>query len=553
MNKSALTNSFIPASFWRVALYIRLSKEDYALSPGKDSGSVQNQLIILRKYAKENGMFIVDEYVDDGYSGTNFDRPGFQRMLNAIRKKEVNCVITKDLSRLGRNHLEVGYYIETFFPENRIRYIAVNESYDSLNGDSDIVPFMNIINEMVAKQTSKKNRQVFESKFSDGGMHSRHITYGYLKDPQDKNHRLVDSETVGVVHAIFDMAELGNGALKIQKWLYNNKVECPSYRIYKQTGMYADLFEGQPEERRYKWNVSMIRRMLSDMTYLGHSIHYKKRTISYKNKKQISYPQDQWVVIENTHEPIIDQEQFDAVQKVIGVRKRSKKKDGNPGLFTGLLRCSGCGNSMSRYDRVRKTMDSSHYVCAKNSQGTTFTKCSPHYIREDILSETILERIQQLFAETKVNKTLLIKKIEKASGCDANTLQTKWREESESLEKRLGVLSKLLSKLYEDWASDSVSEDNFALLSRKYQEEQTTCLQRLKEIRTQLASIDNNGQSAKRFVDIVDSLSCPTELTRELLFSMIEKIVVHEANKKDSGFRNEDQKIDIYWKYVGQV
>ena len=289
------------------------------------------------------------------------------------------------------------------------------------------------------------------------------------------------------------------------------------------------------------------------MTYLGHSIHYKKRTISYKNKNQISYPRDLWIVVENTHEPIISQEQFDNVQKIAGVRKRVKKKDGNPGLFTGLLRCSDCGNSMARYDRVRKTVDSSHYVCVKNSQSVAYDKCSPHYIREDILTETILGRIQQLFAETKVNKSLLIKKIEKASGCDTSTLQAKWREESEALEKRLGVLNKLLGKLYEDWASGVISEENFSILSQRYQEEQTACLRRLKEIQVQLASIDDNGRSAKRFVDIVDSLSCPTKLTRELLFSLIDKIVVHEANKKESGFRNEDQRIDIYWKYVGHV
>lgn len=550
MVKSALSNSFVPNAFWKVALYIRLSVEDYDNEAGKNSTSVQNQRVILRNYCKENGLLIVNEYVDDGYSGTNFNRPGFNALLDAIKKKEVNCVITKDLSRLGRNHLEVGYYIETFFPENRVRYIAINDRYDSLSGDDDIVPFMNILNEMAAKQTSKKNRQVFESKFSNGGMHSCHVVYGYLKDPQDKNHRIIDHEVIDVVRKIFDMADYGSGPVIIQQWLFDQRIECPSYRIYLQSGMYADLYADCQEDRKYRWNLSMIRRMLSDQTYLGHSVHYKKRTISYKNKKQVYYPEDQWMIIENTHEPIISQDQFDRVQNVIGSRKR-RSKSGEVGLFAGLLKCSDCGCALSRYGREGKTMNRNYYVCGKHAQRDVYFKCTPHYTMEQSLSDAILSRIQKLFTEAKLDKGALVKKLIKANQSSHAKTSCSHKEDAASLEKRLKVLNKLIAKLYEDWATEVITEENFVSLSKTYQEEQSACLEKIKEIQRSSHQKKDEEDSVRQFVDIIDHLSYPDKLTRELLFSLISKIVAHEPIKNEAGDRNIGQEIDIYWKYIG--
>lgn len=551
MVKSALSNSFIPDTFWKVGIYIRLSREDYtSAQQGMDSVSVQHQRVILRKYAKENGMFIVDEFVDDGYSGTNFDRPGFRRMIDAINRKEVNCVITKDLSRLGRNHLEVGYYIETFFPENRVRYIAINENYDSLQGDSDIVPFMNIINEMAAKQTSKKNRQVFESKFNDGGMHSLIVSYGYMKDPANKDHRVIDKEVVDIVHKVYDLADAGNGPIKIQKWLFDHRIECPSYRVYLKTGMYANLYEGCSDERKYKWNISMIRRMLSDKTYLGHSVHYKKRKISYKHKKQIPYPEEQWMIVENTHEPIIDKDQFDRVQEVIISRKRSSKT-GEVGLFAGLLKCSGCNMAMAKYKRGGATMNRSYYVCSRHTKDDILDTCTSHYTREDELSAAVLARIQKLFSEVKLDKNALVKKITRINEKSSEKSSVSISEEIVTTENRMKVLGKLMGKLYEDWASEVISEDNFHLLTKKYQEEQATCRDRLIELRRHTDEHKNEEDRAKKFVDLVDRLAYPEVLTRELLFALISKIVVHEPTKSMRGKRNTSQQIDIYWKHIG--
>ena len=548
--KSALAGAFVPATFWKVAIYMRLSKEDYTNAVGQDSGSIKNQRIILRKHAQENGLVIINEFVDDGYSGTNFNRPGFQELLNAIRRKEINCVITKDLSRLGRNHLEVGYYIENFFPENRVRYIAVNEQYDSLNGDSDIVPFMNIINEMAAKQASKKNRQVFESKFNNGGMHSRHVTYGYIKDPDNINHRLIDEEVVDNVRRIFDLAEAGASSYMLQKWLFENKIECPSYRIYKKTGMYSNMFENCPEERKYKWNTAMLRKMLCDMTYLGHSVHYKNRTISYKNKKKVSYPKDQWMIVENTHEPIITQEQFDHVQENIGKRFRAKK-DGGVALFSGMLQCSCCGGSLARYGRKGKSGDRSYYVCIKHALRDVFEKCSPHYTSEKDLSEMILKKIQTLFMEAKVDKRALAEKLSKSRNTDKESAEKKAAEELETLQKRARVLVKLISKVYEDWAEERITEENFRMLFDNYQKEQTACAERISELSKLVTKENDKENSIRQFVDIVDQISYPAELTRELLFSLISKIVIYEPVKNEKGTRNVSQQVDIHWRHIG--
>ena len=549
MIESALSNSVVPNTYWKVAIYMRLSKEDYANGSGNDSGSIKNQRIILKRYAKENRLIVVNEYIDDGYSGTNFDRPGFQELLNAIKRKEINCVITKDLSRLGRNHLETGYYIETFFPENQIRYIAVNDQYDSLNGESDIVPFMNVINEMAAKQTSKKNRQVFETKFNNGGMHSRHITYGYIKDPNDCNHRLIDEEVVENVRKIFDLAYSGYSSYKLQKWLYDNKIECPSYRIYKKTGMYSEVFDNCPEERRYKWNTAMLRRMLSDMTYLGHSVHYKSRRVSYKNKKQIKYPKDQWKIVKNTHEAIISQDQFNRIQELQKLRFRTTKSD-EPALFAGILRCSDCGGSLARYGRVGKTEDRSYYICIKHGLRDVYEKCSSHYTSEKDLTELVLKKIQDIFTEARIDKRALADKLSKKHEAELSK-SDKQKEEYDSLQKRLKVLARLISKVYEDWAEGIITEENFRMLFDSYQNEQVSCEQKLNELASNMMNEDDKEDSAKKFIEIVDHLSYPTVLTRDLLFSLIDKIVVYEPLKNEKGTRNISQQIDIYWKYVG--
>lgn len=552
MERSALIRKSIPTEHWKAAAYIRLSKEDYASTSNSDSISIQHQRQILGQFAKDNGLTLINEFVDDGYSGANFERPGFQKMIEAIHAGEINCVITKDLSRLGRNHLEVGYYIETFFPENRIRYISINEQFDSIQGDSDLIPFMNIFNELYAKQTSKKNRQVFESKFANGGMHSRYVTYGYIKNPNDKNKRIIDPEAADVVRKVYDLADDGNGPLRIQEWLFNHKIECPSYRIYRQTGLFKNLYEVTDENRKYKWNLSMIRRMLSDMTYLGHSVHYKKRTISFKNKRQRYLPEDQWVIIENTHEPIINKEKFDSVQMRVGVRKRVSAANNHVALFSGLLKCADCGSSLAHYyKKSAKTNCQDYYICGKQAQHDMLSECTPHYIREDVLQEIVLNKIKTLFKEAKVDKQALIKKLASIDNSEAAHRLRQAKIEIEALEKRNRMLNKLLPKVYEDWVEERISEENFRTLSQTYQTEQTEVSGKLKKLNAYIRATESANDPAQQFADKLDKLMTPEKLTREMLYALIDKIVVHEPLEKSKGKRNKLQQIDIHWKYIG--
>jgi hypothetical protein len=547
MIKSALPYECAINQNWKTGLYIRLSKEDYSAS---DSVSVVHQRKILQQYAKDNNLTVIDEFVDDGYSGTTFERPAFHRMLESISRKEINCVITKDLSRLGRNHLEAGYYIETFFPENQIRYISINEQYDSLHGDSDLVPFMNIFNELYAKQTSKKNRQVFESKFHNGGMHSACISYGYLKNPDDKDKRIIDEEVKDIVNKIYDLAAEGKGPILIQQWLFDNKIECPSYRIYRKTGKLANQFANATDERKYKWNLSMIRRMLSDPVYLGHSVHYKKRTISYKNKRQKYYPTDQWMIVENTHPAIITQDKFDLVQSIICNRKRTTTS-GAPALFAGLLKCSDCGCALAYYNREGKTMSRSYYVCGKHAQRNVCDTCTAHYIREDVLTSTVLSQIQALFDSVKIDKKAIIKKLIQLDKTDTMKQAQIAAEEIQTLERRKKVLLKLIPKVYEDWVEELITEENFKTLSSEYQKEQKEINDRIASLQNVISKSKSVSDPANKFVQLIDNLSYPTEVTRELLYSLIDKIVVYESEQNAKGKRNLSQRVDIYWKYIG--
>ena len=263
---------------YNTALYMRLSRDD---GDSGESESIINQRKILYASAAEMGLNVVGEYVDDGWSGTSFQRPGFQQMLKDIEEKRINCVMTKDLSRLGRDHVMTGYYIESFFPENNIRFIAINDKVDSDQGDNDITPFMNVFNEFHAKQTSKKIRRVFESKFEDGECHYIYPPMGYDKDPARKNHLVPDPETRWIIEKMFELAEEGKGPWVIRSWLYDHKVMTPGYRAYLRWGAQAKTYEKAPEGRRYEWGLKSVKEILKNPLYIGTLVHYKKRTISY--------------------------------------------------------------------------------------------------------------------------------------------------------------------------------------------------------------------------------------------------------------------------------
>lgn len=330
------------ATVYHTALYLRLSRDDK--SPG-ESGSIQTQRMMLQHYAVEHGLTVMDEYVDDGWSGTNFERPGFQRLIEDIEDGKINCVVTKDLSRLGRNHILVGQYTDLYFPHKGVRFIAIKEGIDSIKGRSKVAPFLNILNEWNAEDTSEKVKAAMRTRWSNG---ERHVTYaplGYIKDPNKNGHLLIDPETKWIVEKIFNLAVHGAGAARITHILADEQIPTPGWLNFQRYGTFAHIYEGRPEGREYEWTISQVRKILQDETYIGHSIHNKQATISFQCKKRVNKPPQDWYRVENTHEAIISKEVFDRVQKQIASRRR-ERKDGTTQIFAGLVKCADCGWSL---------------------------------------------------------------------------------------------------------------------------------------------------------------------------------------------------------------
>uniref|UniRef100_UPI0025FFB847 recombinase family protein n=1 Tax=uncultured Oscillibacter sp. TaxID=876091 RepID=UPI0025FFB847 len=324
---------------YNTALYLRLSRDDEQQG---DSGSIQTQRMMLRDYAQTHGLNEVSEYVDDGWSGTNYDRLGFQKMIDDIEDGKINCVVTKDLSRLGRNYIMTGQYTEIYFPSKGVRYIAVNDNVDTLNGESELAPFLNILNEMHARQTSKKVKAALKARRMNGAHISSFAPLGYWWDLEQKGHLLVDPETKWIVEKIIDMAVHGMGAAKIMKALIREKVPTPGYIHYVREGAYAHIHQNAPEKARYAWNEAKIRLVLTDENYLGNSVHNKTSVKSFKLKKQTRNPTSEWVRVEGTHEAIVSRDVFDQVQKQI-VSRRRQRRDDTTQIFAGLVKCADCG------------------------------------------------------------------------------------------------------------------------------------------------------------------------------------------------------------------
>lgn len=327
---------------YNTALYMRLSRDDEGYG---DSISIETQRTILRKFAQDNQLRIYNEYIDDGWSGTNFERPNFKRMMADIESGKVNCVVTKDLSRFGREHIMMDYYLEFVFPEKRVRYIAVAENEDTEKGLSDFVPFKNLFNEWFAKDTSRKVKNSLAAKFEAGERVSAYAPLGYKKHPDVKNKLVIDEETSWIIRRIYTLAFYGAGAAKITRTLTQEKIPTPGWLNYQRDGTFANIYRDAPEEKRYAWTIAQVKSILKDETYIGNTIHYRETNISYKNKKRIRKPQSEWMRVEGTQEAIISKEDFERVQQQIASRRR-KQKNATTQIFAGLVRCADCGWSM---------------------------------------------------------------------------------------------------------------------------------------------------------------------------------------------------------------
>lgn len=532
-------------TIYDTALYLRLSRDDELQG---ESGSIQTQRMMLRQYAKENNLNVVDEYIDDGWSGTNFDRPAFQRMIEDIEDGKINCVVTKDLSRLGRNYILTGQYTEIYFPSKGVRYIAINDNVDTINGENELAPFLNILNEMHARQTSKKVKAAMRTRFANGAHYGAYAPLGYIKDPDKIGHLLIDPETKWIIEKIFDLAVHGRGAASITRMLVDERVPTPGWLNFQRYGTFAHIYADAPEEKAYAWTIAQVKSILKEETYIGHSVHNKQSSISFKNKKKVRKPQEEWFRVENTHEAIISDEVFRQVQEQIASRRR-KCKSGTTQLFSGLIKCADCGWSLAYGENKQNKTPYGYYHCSKNGQG--LHQCSMHYIRYDVLYAYVLSRVQYWSKQAQQDDGQLLKRLLHVSDKERNAAKKKHEAERKKAEKRKAEVDNLFIKIYEDWSAGRITEHNFNMLSEKYQNEQNELATKIRQS-TEAAEVDAQTEdNAEKWVALIRRYANPTELTPELVNALIEKILVHEAVKSKDGAR--EQEVEIFYRFIGKL
>lgn len=424
---------------YNTALYMRLSRDDESYG---DSVSIETQRTILQKFAADNGLHVADEYVDDGWSGTNFERPSFKRMMDDVDVGKVNCIVTKDLSRFGREHVMMDYYLEFVFPEKQIRYIAVTENEDTERGLSDFVPFKNLFNEWFAKDTSRKVKAALHSKFANGERIFAYAPLGYKRDPDKKNALVIDEETKWIVEKIFDMAFHGAGAASITHKLIKEQVPTPGWLHYTRDGKFANIYADAPEEKRYAWTIAQVKSILKDETYIGNTIHNRQTNISYKNKKRVRKPQDEWTRMEGTHEAIISKDMFFQVQEQIVSRRRSRR-DGTTQIFSGLVKCADCGWSMSFVTNRQNKTPTQYFHCSRYSQSIGY--CTQHYIRYDVLYTYVLARVRYWAKQAEIDEDALLQRLLKTGDKERLAASKKQAIDLSKAEKRKAEVDRLFA------------------------------------------------------------------------------------------------------------
>ena len=532
-------------TIYNTALYLRLSRDDELQG---ESGSIQTQRMMLRQYAAEHGLTVVNEYVDDGWSGTNYDRPGFQRMIDDIEDGKINCVVTKDLSRLGRNYILTGQYTEIYFPGKGVRYIAVNDNVDTLNGESELAPFLNILNEMHARQTSKKVKAAMRTRFANGAHYGAYAPLGYIKDPDKRGHLLIDPETRWIIEKIFNLAVHGTGAAKITRILVAEKVPTAGWLNFQRYGTFANIYAGAPEEKAYAWTIAQVKSILKEETYIGHSVHNKQTNISFKNKKKVRKPKAEWYRVENTHEAIISEEVFQQVQEQIDNRRR-ERRNGTTQIFAGLIKCADCSWSLAYGENRQNKNPYGYYHCSKNGQG--LRQCSMHYIRYDVLYAYVLSRLQYWSGQAQQDEGRLLKRLLNSSDKERSSAKKKQASELKKAEKRKAEVDILFAKMYEDWSAGRITEYNFRMLSEKYQGEQKELGDKIRQFHEALETTAQTAADAGKWVELMKQYVNPTELTAELLNTLIEKILVHEAIRGEDGSR--EQEVENFYRFIGKI
>ena len=526
------------------ALYCRLSKDD---ERSGESLSIETQKTILAQYAKEHHLFPIEFYIDDGYTGLNFDRPDFQRMIDDIALGKIGTVITKDLSRLGRDHIQTGQYAEIYFPTHKVHYIAINDGFDSENQQSTIYASLKTaINEFYSRDTSVKIKASFRARAKEGKHHSVVPPYGYLKDPADKNNRIPDPETAPYVVKIYDLVLQGWGNHRIRDYLRENKVPCPSW-IHHSRGWLNKAKMFPTEDSRYIWRAETIRNLIRNPIYCGDLAYGRSETI-FKTKKHPKTDESKWIVVRDTHEGLVSREVWERANQLVAV-KRQDFKDSvkNPtNLFTGILKCADCGKPLTRR-KYGSNCDRMIFVCTSY---TTYGvhRCSQHKVFEDDITAVVLEDIRSLCREAKLDRQTLIDRI--VASTPKQPDQSYSPDVYAALTKRLSDLNKLLDKLYEDHLFGKVNASNFNRMMEKYQNEQAVVQGQISAYEEVRAEEKDKRSLAEKVADLFVQYGEIDQLTPGLLNTLIDKITVSEPYVLDGRFK---QDVTIYYRYIGAL
>lgn len=514
----------LQSTIYDVGIYCRLSRDD-----GKqgESISIENQKKFLTEFVEERSWNLKKVYVDDGFSGTTFERPSFKKMIKDVEHGVINCIITKDLSRLGRNYSKVGYYTDEYFVDKGVRYIAVNDNVDTKDDDNDIAPFKNILNEMYAKDISRKIRSSRSLNARQGKFMGSYTPYGYMKSPEDKHKLIVDPEVVDVMRSIVSQYISGETARNIANELNKKGVLSPRAYFYKKRNRINPLQESNT------WCSNTIIQLLKNPVYLGDMVQGKRKVVSFKTKKRYIVPKDDWIVVKDTHEAIINREEEKIINQFIGNKRKCRStKQGEVSLFSGILRCADCGGNMSFCLKKANGNEYPIYRCSKyNNHGSIV--CSNHTISATILEKFVLENIQYHANILRINKGKVIDKYIELKQEKTNRDYIAIKKQNTDITARLRQLENLCVNLFEERTNGNVPDGVFKKLMLKYSEEQNQLNVSLKDVEYSLNSINNEVADTATWIKEFEKQCNITKLTRKLLLYLIENITIFEKNNNN--------------------
>ena len=523
------------------ALYCRLSSDDDLEG---DSNSIKNQKLLLSDYAKENKFRNTRFYIDDGFSGSNFERPAFKRLLNDVENGEISTVIVKDMSRFGRDHILVGYYTKYYFPDADVRFIAIFDQMDTeTNPDDDIIPFKNILNEMYAKDCSRKIKAVVKAKGNSGKHISSFPPLGYIKSPEDKEKWIVDEEAALIVKEIFNLCVKGYGPCQIARILTERGIETPTMYFHR---------KGIPTPHKIKqdsdiWDMQSIVHILENEEYLGRTVNFKTYKKSYKSKKYIRNPRENWVIVENTQEAIIDQETFDIVQNLRKAKRRISDM-GTPHILSGMLYCADCGEKM--YLCRCTTMKQAEYFNCSTYRKKKKKYCTSHQITAHAVMAMVKNDLRYTIQFANDNKEAFMSILKERTEAKNKRELASAIEEKEVAEKRIVALDKIIQSLYEDKVSGKLSEERYIKMSDNYEAEQKGLTEKVKTLKAEIEKAQTKYDNIQKFMAIVKRYSDFEELTPEILRAFVDKIIIYEKQKVDGHIRHT---IEIVYNFVEAI